>query len=305
MNSKRKKLSINRKERIIFTILALIIPLSNFAVFTIGMNGQMFVNSFFGSAIVEGEGTVDKFVGFENFVVLFRNLTDLTGAETIPFSVLKNTLSIIPISILTTCISLIMSYAVARKFFGYRFFKIALYAPSILNTVLLCIIFRQTFVKIVGEKTFNNYWMSNPDREWLLVVIYAIWTGCVINLYFVSAFARMPQSVYESAELDGASETVIFFKIAFPLVSSLFVTLLLSSVCGSFAFFGPIEFLEISNKEAQTIGYMLVNFANKGGSKGQIGLFSALGVVITIIGSIVALLTRWVGSKLSVDDLEY
>lgn len=304
MSSKRKKIGVNQKQRIIFTILVLIIPLTNFIVFTVCMNGQMFINSFYGSAIVD-EGLIDKFVGFENYKVLFKNLTDMSAEEAIPFVVLKNTLSIIPISILTTCISLIMSYAVARKFFGYRFFKIALYAPSILNTVLLCIVFKQILVKIIGEQTFNFQWMTDPDKEWSLVVLYAVWTGCAINLYFMSAFARMPQSVYESAELDGASEPVLFFRIAFPLVSSLFVTLLLSSICASFAFFGPIEFLEMQDREAQTIGYLLVNFANKGGSMGMLGLYSALGVIITIIGSAIAILTRWVGSKLAVEDLEY
>lgn len=314
MRSGIKKNNMNKKQRIIFTVLVLIIPLLNFAVFTVGMNGEMFVSSFFMTKTLKDGSMVNTFAGFHNYQVLFRNLSDFTGEEAISFVILKNTLAIIPVSILTTCLSLIMSYAIARKFKGYRFFRIVLYAPCILSTVVLCMIFRYMCLEggllyeLFGKNIPGGQGLFSDDVVWKIVIGYTIWTGCVINLYFMSAFARLPQSLFESAELDGASETVLFFKIAFPLISSLFVTMLLSSICGAFGFFAPVYFLtNVSQKSAHTIGYILVTFAegNSGAVDGRVGLYAALGVVITIIGSLVAIFTRWLGNKLAVEDLEY
>ena len=173
--------------------------------------------------------------------------------------------------------------------------------------------------KILCSKGIIYTWLGDKfagtpldaSNVWNIIIFFSIWSGCVINLYFMSAFARLPESAFESAELDGASETVLFFRIAFPLVSSLFVTLLLSSVCGAFTFFAPIYFFTPPNdtqyKHAYTLGYKLVMFANDhaGDLDADAGLYSALGVVLTIIASLVAVLTRWVGSKLAVEDLEY
>ncbi len=314
MQSKAKKHEINHRQRVIFTILVLFIPLANFAIFILGMNGEMFVNSFFMNKTMTDGTTVNAFVGFHNYAVLFRNLSDFTGEEAISFVVLRNTLMVIPISVFTTCLSLIMSYAIARKFLGHRFFRIVLYAPCILSTVILCMIFRYMCLEggiiyeLFGKNIKGGQGLFGDDVVWYLVVAYSIWTGGVINLYFMSAFSRLPQSVIESAQLDGASETTLFFKIAFPLVSSLFVTMLLSSICGAFGFFAPVYFLtNASQKSAHTIGYILITFAqgNTGAADGRVGLFAALGVVITIIGSIIAVFTRWLGSKLAVEDVEY
>ncbi len=117
------------------------------------------------------------------------------------------------------------AYAIA-KFRGRgirvleKFYMIAMMIPSVLTLVPLY---------YMSEEITMNVGLPLTDNLISLSVMYAI-TGMPFYVFMLTGFMRgINNSLLEAAELDGASQFSIFFKIILPLVKpSLFVVGLLS-----------------------------------------------------------------------------
>lgn len=77
-------------------------------------------------------------------------------------------------------------------------------------------------------------------------------------LVFFAAFRALPKDYDESALVDGAGDLVIFFKIIFPLVSGVFLTIFLLSFMGSWNdYMTPIVFMPSKYTIAYGVFYLV------------------------------------------------
>ena len=77
-------------------------------------------------------------------------------------------------------------------------------------------------------------------------------------LVFFAAFRVLPKDYDESALVDGAGDLVIFFKIIFPLVSGVFLTIFLLSFMGSWNdYMTPIVFMPSKYTIAYGVFYLV------------------------------------------------
>lgn len=64
-----------------------------------------------------------------------------------------------------------------------------------------------------------------------MIVAGSIWATLGVNvMYLLAVLATVPDDLYESADIDGASHTRKFFSITLPMIAPVFQTILLLSL---------------------------------------------------------------------------
>ncbi len=165
-----------------------------------------------------------EFVGLNNFKILME--------DTNFFRSFQNTVLLITIvTIVTMALALIFAALLSReKIKGQNFFRIVFYIPNILSVVVISAIFSAIYDpnngllnSVIGifrssDKT-PILWLGDQKLVIYSLVIAMIWQaiGYYMVMYMAS-MAAVPESLYESASLEGAGRIRQFFSITLPLI---------------------------------------------------------------------------------------
>ena len=171
-----------------------------------------------------GYSDTQTFVGFDNFIKLFQDERF--------FQAFQNTiLLIVLVTIITFAFSLVFAGILSRsKIKGQNFFRIVFYIPNILSVVVISAIFSAIYdpnnglingiIKFFAGEDFDPIlWLGDQQLVIFSIAIALIWQA--IGYYMVMYMASMssiPESLYESASLEGASAAKQFFTITIPLI---------------------------------------------------------------------------------------
>lgn len=164
----------------------------------------------------------ETFVGFKNFQLL---LTDGNFIRSMQNTILL----IVVVTLFTFSFALVFAAILTREEIkGQNFFRVIFYIPNILSVVVISGIFSAIYKpengmlnSIIG--LFRD--MTNPilwkgeSLVMVSIVIAMVWQA--IGYYMVMYMASMssvPESLYESAGLDGANRFQQFFMITIPLI---------------------------------------------------------------------------------------
>lgn len=177
-----------------------------------------------------------KWTGLENFRQIFYDKTYWNSwLVTFKFALYK-----LPIEIpLALAVATLLNTKIKNK----GFFRAVFYMPSMISVVIIGLIFSNLF----GTFGFINAWLvkwgliksgfnwfGNEHSAMMVLIIGSIWNTFGVNvIYFVAAFANVPKELYESAEIDGATGIVKFFKITLPMIAPVLQTILLLSINGT------------------------------------------------------------------------
>ena len=171
-----------------------------------------------------GYSNTKEFVGLNNFKILIE--------DTNFFRSFQNTvLLIVCVTVVTMALALIFAAILSReKIVGQNFYRIIFYIPNILSVVVISAIFSAIYDpnngllnSIIGifrgsDKT-PILWLGDQKLVIYSLVIAMIWQA--IGYYMVMYMASMagvPESLYESASLEGAGRIQQFFSITLPLI---------------------------------------------------------------------------------------
>ena len=166
-----------------------------------------------------GYSATRTFVGLENYRIL---LTDQRF-----FNSLKNSLLlIIVVSSVTLVLSLFCAEVLSReRLRGKSFFRIVLYIPNILSTVVIAAVFSAIYDPksgLLNSLTKESIlWLGDRSLVIYSVAIAMIWqaVGYYMVMY-MSSMAQVPKSLYEAASLEGAGRFRTFFSITLPSIMS-------------------------------------------------------------------------------------
>lgn len=309
-----------KTKKMIFVYGFLAWPILHFLVFWFGMNVGTFADSFF-EYNLSGQRS---FVGFENYVTAFKIFIGQKENGVVNHYALLNSLSLIPLSLLINLpLTLIFAYAIYKKVLLYRFYRIVLFLPAVISVVVLCLVYRSAldnssgiiiqFLRLIGlggDGSQSNTgivpvggFLGNDKTVWGTILVFSVWTGVNGNLvYFSSAMARLPQSVFESAEIDGATQLRQFGSICIPLIWPTITTLAVTLVAAVFGWMMPSLLLTDGTSErASTLG-LLIAVSVKNDSKNTV--INAIGVLVAVFGSAIILTFRYLMSKIT-EEVEY
>lgn len=163
------------------------------------------------------------FVGLNNFSKLFQSEKF--------YQVFQNSiLLIVVVTIITFALALLFAALLSRgKLKGTNGYRVVFYIPNILSVVVISAIFSAIYDPSNGllNSILQLFRVIDEPVLWLgdqKIVIYSlagamIWqaVGYYMVMYMAS-MANIPESLYESANLEGASPTHQFFTITIPLI---------------------------------------------------------------------------------------
>lgn len=140
-------------------------------------------------------------------------------------------------------IGLILALLINSKVPVKGLFQVIILLPWVLNDVTASIIWKWMcnpqvgFLNIALQKLgLPQYsWLSDPTLAMLIVIIANTWKGVAFAFIFILAGLRsIPQPLYESARIDGASGWQMLIKITLPLITPVLLILTIIFSIGTF-----------------------------------------------------------------------
>lgn len=285
-----KKMSTSTK---IFIVVMLLLPISNFLIFWLGVNASSLLLAF---RTDYADGTIEW--GFQQFILFFEEIT--TGADW-PLAI-KNTMIFFCTSLFIILpASVVLCYFIFKKIAGYKFFRFVFYLPCILSPMVLAYLFRyiveptgpiDLLLNSLGLQTIN---FLGDER-------YAIWTTVFYNVFFSlggnmillsGAMTHVNESVIEAGQLDGVGMVREIVQLVVPLIWPTLTSLIIFTFVGMFSASGPI--LILKGEGTQTIAYKIYMQVLNGG--GNYNFVSAVGWVCTVIATPLVLVIRYFLNK--------
>lgn len=245
--------------------------------------------------------TEAEFVGLDNYRRLF---TEDPLFWTSLWNSTYYVLLTVPSSII---IGLGLAVAMNQAVRGIAFFRAAMYIPVLTSAVAVAFIWRWIFNSDVGLLNSVLYRLGLPstigwltDENWAMIslAIMAVWKS--VGYYAVILFAALqgvPKSLYEAAQLDGASSWNRFINITVPMIGPalLFVTVI--AVIGSFQVFDQV-YLITNNGGPGTSTYVYnLHLYNNAFQFFRMGYASAMAYILFAILFFITWLQLRVGRK--------
>lgn len=121
------------------------------------------------------------------------------------------------------------------------FFRAVYFLPNITSTVAVSIVFSTLFANNYGLVNFaltslglgTVSWMSSTFWIQFVIALVVTWRWTGYNaIIALAGLQKIPDSLYEAARIDGASNTQIFTRITLPLLNPTVLFIIITSVIG-------------------------------------------------------------------------
>jgi sn-glycerol 3-phosphate transport system permease protein len=190
-------------------------------------------------------GLSTEFVGFDNFVQLFKDPLYLYSiGVTVLFSALVAGSAI--------SLALLLAVMADRVVRGTGFYRTLLIWPYALAPAISGALWLLLFNPTIGVVAYRlhqlgygwNNFLSGTDAL-ILIVVAAAWKQVsYCFLFFLAGLQTIPRSLIEAAAIDGAGPAKRFWTIVFPLLSpTIFFLLVVNLVYAFFDTFGIVDSL--------------------------------------------------------------
>ena len=235
------------------------------------------------------------FVGFENYRKLF--------AEGDIWVYAKNTLVMwimcfVPQILLSLLLGAWFS-DVRLKLKGSRFFKTVIYLPNLIMASAFAMLFFTLFsdggpinsmlmqIGLIHEpyKFLSNVWST---RGLIAFMNCLMWFGNT-TILLMAGMMGIDTSLFEAAEVDGATSTPVFFQITLPLLRPILVYVMITSLIGGLQLFDVPQILTNGTGDPVRSSMTLIMFLNKHLYSKNYGMSGALSVILFIITGILSL----------------
>lgn len=200
---------------------------------------QAFITSLQG-----GMGNNLTFVGLDNYK---RLLTDSTFRKAL-FNTVLYLIIQVPIMII---LALVISAMLNDKRLKARgFFRTAIFLPCVTSLVAYSIVFKSLFatdgfinaflmnINLISEPIS---WVTHPVWAKILIIIAITWRWTGYNMvFYLAGMQSIDYSIYEAADIDGASAFVKFKTITLPLLKPIILFTTINSTIGTLQLFDEV-----------------------------------------------------------------
>ena len=231
-----------------------------------------------------------NFIGLGNFIRLWGDQTFLEA--------LKNTFVIVIVSVPTVCAFSLWVSSTIYKMKGpvLSTFRCIFYLPVVTGSVAVTVVWAWMYHNYYG---IFNYVLGSQGLglidgriNWLGDEKYAL--GCIILILFttsvgqpivlyVSALGNVDTTLIEAAQVDGATDLQVFWKVKWPQMMPTTLYILVITTINSFQCFALIQLLTKGGSGTNTVMYHIYWTASKLTEQpGHFGYANAMGVVLAI-----------------------
>ena len=261
-------------------------------------------NSFFENYRVGLMQVGPNFVGLENFITLFST-PDI-------WQYLANTMimwimGFIPQILLSLLLGAWFT-SPSLRIKGQQFFKTVIYLPNLIMASAFAMLFFTLFSEggpinsillNIGVIDTAYKFLSHTFSTRALVgfMNFVMWFGNT-TILLMSGMLGIDPSIYEAAEIDGATNRQIFFRITLPLLKPIMVYVLITSLIGGLQMFDVPQILTNGTGDPSRTTMTLIMYLNKHLYSKNYGMGGALSVFLFVVTAILSVLVfKFVNAK--------
>ena len=240
-----------------------------------------------------------NFVMFDNYKALFAD-----GLQSDIFQYLKNTFILWVLGFVP---QIVVSLLFAKWFTDLRlklkatgFFKVVIYMPNIIMASSMALLFFTLFsdtgpvnevlvnIGILDEKIrfFSTVWGT---RGIIAFINFIMWYGNT-TILLMAAIMGVDVSLYESAQIDGANASKIFFKITLPLITPILVFVIITSMLGGIQMFDIPQVMTNSTGDPMRTSMTLIMYLNNNMTSFNVGPAGAISAVIFAVSIVLSVI---------------
>lgn len=182
---------------------------------------------------------------------------------------------------------------------GQRFFKTVIYLPNLIMASAFSLLFFTLFSSVgpvhsicvsLGwiDQSFDFMQNTASVRGLVALMNFLMWFGNT-TILLMAGMMGIDQTLFEAAEVDGATPTQIFWKITMPLLKPIFIYVLITSLIGGLQMFDVPQILTNGDGAPARTSMTLIMWLNKHLYSKNYGMAGALSVILLIITGILSI----------------
>ena len=236
-----------------------------------------------------------NFVGWANYAELLKSDMITYGKNTLILWVIGFIPQIVVALVLANW------FTDARlKIHKLQFFKVVIYLPNLIMASAFAMLFFTLFadggpinamliqagILKQAYSFFSHAWSA---RTLVAVLNFLMWFGNTTILLMAGMMGIDP-SLYEAAEVDGATASQIFRKITLPLLRPILIYVMITSLIGGMQMFDVPQILTNGTGDPMRSTMTLIMYLNKHLFSKNYGMGGALSVFLFIITGVLSLI---------------
>ena len=244
-----KKPTFAKTKRAIFICSFLALSLLHFLVFWLYINFDTIRLTFFRV----NEYGEEIFVWVDNYAKLFKDI--FLKEDKAASTSFWNSFHAVAINLIILPISIVVAYALYKRVYGYKVFRIIFFLPSVISIVVLAAAFREMFrqyddgttiiigpvAQLLSKIGINKQWLTpdvDTDVRWPLIYLFAILNGMGANVILMtSAMNRIPTEISEASRIDGCGFFREMTYVTIPLIMPTITTWVMMIFSATYSFF--------------------------------------------------------------------
>jgi multiple sugar transport system permease protein len=276
--------------------------------------------------------TRPTWTGLSNYAEAFAGFTDSTKRDFLQslYNVFWYSLIVVPIQ---TFLAILLANLLNQPIKLRRFFRTIFYAPSVTSSVVITLIFvwlylkggyinyfLQTFlgwfsvdfegvnwlgdprglIQLIvggfgGEIPSEKWYLRGPSIAWMAIMVQNIFTTIpTFMIMFLAALQDINPALYESASIEGASKSQMFWKITLPLLRPIILLVTVLGTIGTLQVFDQVYLATGGGPLKTSLTPVFLIYQEALGVTGPInmGYASALAFILAIIIFILTFIQR-------------
>ncbi|AJQ93291.1 carbohydrate ABC transporter permease [Gynuella sunshinyii] len=204
-----------------------------------------------------GMGVVTHFGGFSNIVRLANDPLFLTA--------LKNTFIFLIVQVpIMIMLALVLANALNNPNLKFRgILRTAIFLPCVTSLVAYSVLFKSMFsynglinsfllaIHVISDPI---PWLTDPFWAKVTIIIAITWRWTGYNMiFYLAALQNIDRSIYEAADLEGASARHKFFKITIPMLKPVILFTTITSTIGTLQLFDEVMNITVGGPANATI----------------------------------------------------
>ena len=239
-----------------------------------------------------------KFVGFANYMHIFK--------DRILFKSIINTAYFVVVTMfIQSGISLILALFIEAETNQKlkTLYRVIFFFPALISVSIVALMW--SYVYDVHNGLLNNlfnssiFWLSNKHLVLPAIITVNIWQWTGFNaIIFTAGITAIPKSLYEAAEIEGATPYHKFVGITLPLLKGTIAIVLITTMINGLKTYDLIKVLTNGgpNHASEFIATHIYNVAFE---LKKLGRATALGYALTLVSALLSILYFKVTNKKS------
>ena len=259
---------------------------------------------FYGSLTTTASDGSTVFAGFDNFRMVFKD-------PLFKVAIINNFKLFLIVPILTI-LSLIIASMLADKIRGWKFYRSIIFIPYILAITVVGIVFSyifqyngilNTFLRNIGLDALALDWLGTQDHAMNTVAFVIMWKQLGYGvILFLARIQSIDNSLYESAALDGVTDTQKLIYITIPQAKEIIEFYIVITLIEMLSWVFNYVYVMTSGGPGSSTYILEYLIYKKAFGGGNYNIAQAVSVIVLLIASVIIVARQILMKKGDSDD---